>query len=85
MIKMTPEEQRIFQKAWKRVRRTVHGALVNQMHCHGAITTGHLPSALKRVVGQLRDPFYEVANAFIEEKRKAEEQVDINNKCQGDH
>lgn len=75
MVDMTPEEQRIFQKAWKRVRRTVHGALVNQIHCHGPIDTGHLPSAAKRVVGQLKDPFYEVAIAFIEEMRKAQEEL----------
>ena len=77
MVNMSPDEQRIFQRAWKRVRRTVHGALVNQIHCHGAIDTGHLPSAQKRVIGQLRDPFFEIANAFIEEKRKAELKVKL--------
>lgn len=79
MTEMTPEEQRVFQRAWKRVRRTVHGALVNQIHCHGPIDTGHLPSAAKRVVGQLKDPFFEIANAFIEEMRKAQVKVQAEN------
>ncbi len=85
MVEMTPEEQREFQRAWKRVRRTVHGALVNQIHCHGPIKTGHIPSALKRVVGQLRDPFFDLAIAFIEAKREAEEEVAKDRRCQDDH
>ncbi len=63
---MTQEERRAVERCWKRFRNTVHGALVNQIHCHGAITTGHLPSAMKRVIGQLHDPLNEFILTILE-------------------
>ena len=63
---MTQEEKRAVERVWKRFRNTVHGALVNQIHCHGPITTGNLPSTMKRVLGQLHDPMNELILTVLE-------------------
>ena len=69
---LTPEEHRAFNKSWKRIRRTIYGALLNQIHCHGPIQQHQMNSAMKRVVGQLKDPVKELVMEFVEAKREAE-------------
>ena len=72
------EERRIVSRAWQRLWRTIHGALVNSIHCHGPIGTGHLPSAMKRLRGQGKDPVDEFLRAVVERKEVDEIPKDRN-------